>query len=222
MSLSPVGARYWTGISIASVFGANLGDFLSHDLHLGHIRGLPLLAAALSLILILRRRSTANRELFYWLAIIVLRTAATNLGDLMTHDLRIASGWVMGAAILLLLRNMRRTTIQLDGLYWSGMLLAGIFGTALGDAVSGRFGVGEASIMLTVGVAALFRFRTHAAVGVGFCWIIIMAIRTAGTSVADFCAGSVGLEASTLCTGLMLVGTLSLWTGKPIATLHPA
>jgi hypothetical protein len=35
-----LGARYWTAISLASVFGANWGDFGSHDLHLGHLLGL--------------------------------------------------------------------------------------------------------------------------------------------------------------------------------------
>ena len=35
-----VGARYWTAISLASVFGCNLGDFVSLYLHWGHWLGL--------------------------------------------------------------------------------------------------------------------------------------------------------------------------------------
>ncbi len=31
-----INARYWTAISLASIFGANLGDFASRILHLGH------------------------------------------------------------------------------------------------------------------------------------------------------------------------------------------
>ena len=52
-SLPVLGVRYWTAICAASVFGAALGDFISHPLHLGHWRGVPLLAVAFGLILLL-------------------------------------------------------------------------------------------------------------------------------------------------------------------------
>ena len=44
-------ARYWAAILVASMCGANTGDFLSHNLYLGHTRGLPPLAALFLLIL---------------------------------------------------------------------------------------------------------------------------------------------------------------------------
>src|SRR5947209_3230331 len=85
-SLPVIDARYWVAISVASVFGANLGDLASHDLHLGHWRGLPVLAALFALVLLGERRTRAAGQAWYWLAIVLLRTAATNLGDLATHD----------------------------------------------------------------------------------------------------------------------------------------
>jgi uncharacterized membrane-anchored protein len=66
--------------------GANTGDFLSHNLHLGHWRGLAPLAVVFLLIVWAERRARIATEAYYWLAIIVLRTAATNLADLATHD----------------------------------------------------------------------------------------------------------------------------------------
>jgi len=36
--------RYWITILVASMCGANTSDFLSHNLHLGHWRGLTPLA----------------------------------------------------------------------------------------------------------------------------------------------------------------------------------
>ncbi len=73
-------------ILVASMCGANTGDFLSHNLHLGHWRGLAPLAAVFLLIVWAERRARIATEAYYWLAIIVLRTAATNLADLATHD----------------------------------------------------------------------------------------------------------------------------------------
>ena len=42
-----IGARYWVAISLASIAGCNLGDFVSLYLHLGHWRGLLPLAVLL-------------------------------------------------------------------------------------------------------------------------------------------------------------------------------
>jgi uncharacterized membrane-anchored protein len=36
-----LGLRYWTALCLASVFGANMGDFFAHNLGLGHVAGLP-------------------------------------------------------------------------------------------------------------------------------------------------------------------------------------
>jgi uncharacterized membrane-anchored protein len=38
-----VDARYWTGITLASVFGTNLGDFYAHESGLGIVQGLAVL-----------------------------------------------------------------------------------------------------------------------------------------------------------------------------------
>src|SRR5436853_7742351 len=81
-TLPAIAPRYWTAILVASMAGANTGDFFSHDLHLGHTRGLLPLALAFALVLWAERRAKAASEAYYWLAIIVVRTAATNLADL--------------------------------------------------------------------------------------------------------------------------------------------
>src|SRR5579872_1798753 len=89
-------SRYWAAILAASMCGANTGDFLSHNLHLGHTRGLLPLGLLFLMILWAERRSRIATELYYWLAIIVLRTAATNLADLGTHDLKLGYYLCMG------------------------------------------------------------------------------------------------------------------------------
>jgi uncharacterized membrane-anchored protein len=81
-SVPSIDPRYWVCIGMASVFGTNCGDFVSRFLNLGHINGLPPLAAFFAFILVVERFAPIRTEIFYWLAIVTLRTAATNIGTL--------------------------------------------------------------------------------------------------------------------------------------------
>jgi uncharacterized membrane-anchored protein len=56
-------------------------------------------AAAFLLILWAERRARIPTDPYYWLAIIVLRTAVTNLADLCTHDLNPGYGQREGAKV---------------------------------------------------------------------------------------------------------------------------
>ena len=231
------GPRYWTAISIASVFGANLGDFVSHDLHLGHIRGVLPLALVFTVIFLTERRAKSRTEVYYWLAIITLRTAATNLADFATHDLRLGFGLViagLAALLLALLLFERFVTSAADapnglpppnGRYWAAMLIAGTLGTALGDALSDGLGlgVGLASALLGVVLLAVFCLRAQPAfVTKESYWLTIVAVRTAGTTVGDLLAHSLRLEPSTAVSGLLLAGTLLLWKERPAPVLRRA
>src|ERR1700722_7196692 len=160
-NLPTIDSRYWSAIVAASMCGANTGDFASNILGLGHTRGLMPFALIVAIILWVERRSQRATELWYWLAIIVLRTAATNLADLATHDLQL--GYVpveLGLAafmiVMILIDYARGTTGRstltaggqrrmlpaTDASYWIVMLTAGTLGTALGDWVAGPLGLG--------------------------------------------------------------------------------
>ena len=104
-NLPTIDARYWTAILAASMCGANTGDFASRILGLGHTRGLLPLALIFMVIVWVERRSKITSEAYYWLAIIVLRTGATNLADLGTHDFKFGYFLFMGllAALIVLM-----------------------------------------------------------------------------------------------------------------------
>jgi uncharacterized membrane-anchored protein len=114
--------RFWAALCLASIFGANLGDFFAHDIGLGHVAGLPFLVVAFALVLVAERYDTGVRELYYWLAIVVIRTAATNIGDFLAGDLKLPRPWVMaGLAVLLAIavaaihQRRARTTLPTGG-----------------------------------------------------------------------------------------------------------
>jgi uncharacterized membrane-anchored protein len=237
-----LGPRYWTCLCIASVFGANTGDFLAKEFGLGHVRGLPILAAMLAAIFLIERRDRHAHQAYYWLAIVVVRTAATNLADFFAGDMKLERGWVMfgltvllGALVLgarfLMSKpasgpgNANATGLPTtDAFFWASMLVAGTLGTVAGDFSSFNSGLGlaRATVMLCVLLGAWFIFGRGLLRSTPFYWFSIVLVRTAGTAAGDYLANrslGLGLPLSTLCTGLLLVITLMLW--KPQPALQP-
>jgi uncharacterized membrane-anchored protein len=233
-----LGLRYWIALCIASIFGANMGDFFAHNVGLGHVAGLPFLAIGLAVVFVLERIDRTAHEAFYWLAIVVVRTAATNLADFFSVDLKLAKPWVMaGLAVLLTLtvaaawrllwRNSADKTdaqsnlLRADSGYWLAMLIAGTLGTVGGDFFSHDLHLGNAlaSIVLSALLAPFFLLGARRQLrSLPFYWSTIVMVRAAGTVVGDLLAArnALGLPTSTAVTGLLFIGFLIVWkTSKP-------
>lgn len=233
------GDRYWVALSIASVFGANTGDFIAKYLHLGHWGGLPALAVLLAIIFFLERRDSTVNQAYYWAAIIVVRTAATNLADLGAGDLHLGRpGLMVALAVVLALalfftppaKSAQTASTWPFGLpttdarYWTAMLIAGTLGTVIGDYASfnSGLGTGYASILLGGLLAAVFFIgRTGPLANLWFYWLTVVTVRAAGTSFGDFLSHNVmNLALSTLVTGVVFVATLVLWRERPAYRLR--
>jgi uncharacterized membrane-anchored protein len=231
-----LGLRYWTALCLASIFGANMGDFFAHNLGLGHVAGLPFLAVALALVFVLERIDRTVHEAFYWLAIVVVRTAATNLADFFSVDLRLAKPWVMaGLAVVLALSvaaawqlswrksvdgtDAQSNLLRADYGYWLAMLIAGTLGTVMGDYFSHDLHLGHAlaSLVLSALLAPFFILGARQLVwSLPLYWMTIVMVRAAGTVVGDLLAArnALGLALSTAVTGLVFIGFLVLWRGS--------
>jgi uncharacterized membrane-anchored protein len=236
-NLPTIDARYWTAILAASMCGANTGDFASRILGLGHTRGLLPLAMIFLVIVWAEKRSKITSEAYYWLAIIVLRTGATNLADLGTHDLKLryllCMGLLAGLIVLMLLIDQARGVQPVgvagpdgrwhslpatDWSYWVTMLAAGTLGTAAGDWVADEtpLGLGYGSLVLVGAlVVTWFISDQFGKMTKPWYWLTIVVARTAGTTLGDFLASrrglGLGLWVSTICTSLLLAGILILW-----------
>ena len=226
-----IGPRYWGALCIASVCGANMGDFIAGRLGLGHVRGLPILAVILAIIFLIERRDRNGHQVYYWSAIIVVRTAATNLADI---DINLGWVWkVTGLTILLVIAVLSgrflapQSTIEMcnaggaglpktDSYYWASMLVAGTLGTVIADVTAYGSGLGleKASIYLSVILGAWFYISRGVLRATPFYWITIVLVRAAGTAVGDYLARSLGLTMSTILTGQQLVITVSLGDRK--------
>ena len=207
--------RYWIALCLASVAGANAGDLEAHGLGFGHAAGLPLLAACFGAVLLAERRSVRRGGAFYWTAILLVRMAATNLADFLTHDLRLGyPGTIaaLGIATLLPALRARRSRDGVDGRmatggwFWAAMLAAGALGTAVGDGVAGAagFGTGPATLVLAVLPSLVLGLGGASPDRLGY-WLAVVGIRCAGTTAGDFLAGRLGLPVSTAIFVLLLL-----------------
>ena len=220
-------ARYWAAITLASVLGTNLGDLYAHASGLGLLQGLGLLLPLFLLVLWAERRDASPREAYYWTAIVLVRTAATNVADFAGDDLHLPLLALAAGLALLLALLVRPCQVGPHGRgaiglgntgarYWAAMLAAGTFGTALGDSLSVRIGLGPAAVglgLLWGGLWVVTR-RSLLTTAAGY-WCAIALVRTAGTSIGDFLAVNprigLGLPKATVCALIAFVVVLTLW-----------
>jgi uncharacterized membrane-anchored protein len=230
-----LGPKYWTALCLASIFGANVGDYFARNMGLGHVAGLPILAIVLAGVMTAERFDRSANTIYYWTAIILIRTAATNSADFLQGDLRMTKDWVMlGLAVLLALSLWlawrlvwRRSAdksddpgavLRADLGYWVSMFLAGTLGTVVADWCSHDLylGDGGGTLLLCPILAVLFLIgRNGALAWIPFYWLTVVAIRAAGTAVGDYLSGRdlLGLPISTVVTGVLFVALLLLWKG---------
>ena len=223
------GPRYWAALCVASIFGANMGDFVSHELHMGHANGLAPLALMFGIIQFSERRLRMPTEAWYWLAIVTMRTAATNLGDLLTHEFHIPfpaaiAGLAIALAAVLIVETKVATKAPTAGVpdtnafYWVAMLVAGTLGTDVGDYVAGvlKFGLATGSLFLiaAVGLALAVRNLRNWATRPTY-WIAVVALRSAGTTVGDYFESRhglvLGLPVCTAFWAIVLIALLLAW-----------
>jgi uncharacterized membrane-anchored protein len=233
MHLPTLGGRYWIALSLASIFGANMGDFFARNLGLGHVAGLPFLALALVVLLVSERFDRSVHQAYYWTAIIIVRTGATNFADFACGDMKLPRLLVVvGLALLLTValfaswqfawRRQSEKSDSLDSVlradvgYWVSMFIAGTLGTVIGDYCSHNLALGDAgaSLLLTPMLAVLFGGARNGLLrSLPYYWLTIVMVRAAGTTIGDYIAGRsmVGLPLSTLVTGILFVALLATW-----------
>ncbi|UAK25778.1 COG4705 family protein [Sphingomonas nostoxanthinifaciens] len=223
-----VGPRYWTALLIASMCGTNLGDIFPDVLKVGAVVGLAILAALFAILVLVERFSKRGSEAFYWIAILIVRAAATNVADFAIGGVHSRYGPVAAAltALFAILVIVHRTFVPkiaadamppTNGFYWFTMLTAGALGTIIGDGLGHAFGPVTTSVPISAGLASLTVIALLGArarlrwVSTTSYWIMIVAVRWWGTNVGDAVAFLIGLLVSASILGTVLAALLMLW-----------
>jgi uncharacterized membrane-anchored protein len=227
--LPELDARYWLAILLASVLGTTFGDWCADGLGLGFISGLPTYFCIFLASLYAEKKMLRCNEAFYWIAMVITRASATNIADLMTHQLHLDYGavghWLGLALVLVALLPGRKPAANaqslptVDSRYWFGILIASVFGTVMGDFFSHLWGTGTAAALgLTIlGIAFMIKSKAKLKMEL-FYWMILALERTVGTSTGDWFAGKHGLDlgkgtVSVITAILMTVFLLSFKQG---------
>ena len=244
-NLPTIDAGYWAAIVAASICGTITGDLAAGPLGMGHVRGILPLGAAFLAIIWAEKALNWTTVAFYWLAIIVLRTMATNVADFATHDAKLSYpifvllliafiGVMIWADRVRADPTAQRTTASDAGLpttdwsYWVVMLTAGVLGTALGDWLADAgLGVYWASLIGTpffvAAVWAAYRFGLSKP----WYWIAIATCRTWGTDIGDMLIAlfryggnsrAVALWISTVFSAALLAAIIYFWTRRDAAS----
>jgi uncharacterized membrane-anchored protein len=220
MRMPRIDATYWLALVAASTFGTNTGDFVAKYLHLGHLAGLPYMGLLFAAIVLSAKWARRDHALYFWAAIITMRTAATNVADAF-QDFRIAYHVsvplvlaLFAASVLLYKRGARASAGEantpVNSAYWVAMMLAGILGTVAGDFASFRIGLTPPVTAAVFGALILVSIAWFARRGtlpqpIPY-WTTVALIRTGGTAAGDASAEGLGLALSTAATGLAFVG----------------
>ncbi len=219
------GPAFWLAMFAASAFGTNLGDLWTGRLGLPGPVGFGSLVAVCALAIWGDRRVSLRTEFAYWLAIVVLRAAATNVADFLIEALRLGFVPVAAGLAAVALAAGSRTRAGpagrwgaspvIDGWYWTVMFVAGVSGTVAGDLMNRTVGVLASATALTALLALVLLVRARWFPGLMLSyWVAVLAERTAGTPVGDGLASrngaGLGLPAATACTAALFAAAL-LW-----------
>jgi len=243
-----INLRYWILISLASIFGTNTGDLavrfakmsglfpVEGMLGMRHSGPLPLLILLFVVLWFTEKKNKEKTELYFWSAIIIIRTAATNIADVMADDINfdfwISSGIIaIGLSGLAIFWQTKRIkpidpvfVPETTNLYWTMMLFAGVLGTAVGDYVAHCYGLGPTSIVLGLAmVAVVVLGYKNILIFTPFYWFGITLARIAGTDIGDWLAksaerGGSGLDlpTATVISGFVFVVTALFWKGSKV------
>lgn len=225
--------RYWGAMILASMCGANLGDFFPDILRMDRQVELVLLAALSAAILAIDKLLPRGSEFLYWLTIIVVRAAATAIADFSRAVLKVdaAIAGIALAAVLVMSLTFEKPGAKSNSCerlnvppkaskpaadlhYWTTMLIAGTLGTVMGDGFGHAFGpldVGYpvSTLLATVALVAMFGLRARMSWSLGASyWVTIVAVRWWGTVAGDIFSFLTALLISMTVTAVAMTAVL--------------
>ena len=146
---------YWATIIASTTAGTTLADYADRSLGIGYTGGSLLLLTLLLSTLYIWKKSTGSisvesisspkSESFYWLAITFSQTLGTALGDWMADTNSFGylnSGFVFGAALILVAVLYYQTKISKVLLFWAAFILTRPLGAVVGDLLDKPFAKG--------------------------------------------------------------------------------
>lgn len=192
---------FWVIKILATTVGETFADFLAGNLGLGLIGTTTLVTGAFALSLVVQFRTTRYVPGVYWLTVVLISVVGTLITDNLTDNFAVPlelSTLVFSVALAVTFAVWYRQegtlsihtifTPRREAYYWLAILFTFALGTAAGDLVAERLGVGYwPSVVLVaalIGAVAIsyFVFRANAVLTF---WIAYVLTRPLGASLGD-------------------------------------
>jgi uncharacterized membrane-anchored protein len=141
---------FWVAIAVLRTGATNIADFANHQMHVSAALLVPVLALLMAVLALLDRRAMPDRGpalarlgTSYWSTMLVAGVLGTVAGDA-AEDLFGDGAACLVLALVLLPFIVLRSADRLPGtlFYWLTIALARTLGTAIGDTLADRDGLG--------------------------------------------------------------------------------
>jgi uncharacterized membrane-anchored protein len=227
-----VTAYFWIIKILSTTVGETMADTLNVDFHLG-LEGTSTVMGVL-LAVVMAAQFTLNRyvPVIYWLAVVLVSIVGTLITDLLTDNLHVplevtTALFTVGLiAVFCAWYLVERTlsihsivTTRREAFYWLAVLFTFALGTAAGDLLAERFGIGYLASALIVAaiicaVAALhFGVKLNSVLAF---WIAYVLTRPLGASLGDLLSqdrDAGGLELGATATSLLFGAVIAALVG---------
>lgn len=192
---------FWVLKMMSTTVGETGADWINFGLGFG-LTHTSIIAAGLFVVtLLFQLKSDRYIPWLYWLTVLLVSITGTLITDYLTDQLQVPllySVAMFGSALVMVLMFWHRTegtleftTINTTGrelYYWLAIMITFAFGTALGDALAEKLGLGYLSTTLVFAVLiAICSFLWRLAVfsSVACFWTVYVLTRPLGASLAD-------------------------------------
>ena len=223
-----VTVHFWVIKILSTTVGETIADTLNVDFDLGFAGTSVLMAVVLAVVMAAQFAVTRYVPAIYWLAVVLVSIVGTLITDLLTDKLEVpleATTVVFTAALIMVfviwyaiehtLSIHSIVTVRREAFYWLAVLFTFALGTAAGDLVAERFGLGYLASALIVAAIISAVAALHYGVNLNAVlafWIAYVLTRPLGASLGDLLshdreAGGVelGATATSVIFGVVIV-----------------
>ena len=221
---------FWIIKILCTTVGETAADFLNTKFNLGLTKTTYIMGSLLLITLFFQFRKRKYVPGIYWLAVVLLSVVGTLITDNLTDHFHVpltitttifsvalAATFAAWYAVEKSLSVHSIYTTRREAFYWLTILFTFALGTAAGDLVAEKFGLGYLVSLLIVGgliaviAVAHFRFKLNEILAF---WMVYVLTRPLGASLGDFLsqphkAGGLGLG-TTKTSAIFLVAILGL------------
>ena len=218
---------FWIIKVLATTVGETAADFLSETLHLGLTWTTVVMTAVLAGGLVLQFRARRYIPGYYWFVVVAVSIVGTlitdNLTDRFGVSLKLTTtvfGLALCATFAVWYANEGTlsihsiTTPRREAFYWLAILFTFALGTAAGDLISERFGIGYWKAALLFGgciVLITLAWRYLGLNAILAFWMAYILTRPLGASIGDFLSqpkSDGGLGLGTTVTSLIFLAAI--------------